>query len=1096
MPNLPSVVVPNGATSRSSSSFNDVKLFGLLITKDDHESFSDWCEQQLPLYDAVVCLDGSVSVETARLAERYDERLIYLHERDFSIPHKTDHGLRRIVHAEILRRFGSGHWVMCCHADELCYHDPRKIAARAQSEGFDQVSWFSPHFYPHPDELPDWSERRNRPFFERFHHYHWSYHGDGLPWLEDRLYRAGDAVDWDDRTHGNVRPHGVMRPAPFHPILRHYKVVLTDPAGYEREERCAHYRHHWEGLEHRTGLPFPVRQLEDLFVRSVPKYARCDRFEGTFAQPWNIGEQFRPNGHAGREVSDVWALYRQVATEAVHGDIDSASLRLAELCRQTNDPKLQALVTNDLAVLAAMKGNLNEAVAGLQSALQLDPQCDAARINLAEVQSPHQADSSLALDSSPASSMTAPIKVAILSFLFNWPSTGGGIVHTVELAHFLAKAGYDVAHFYAQFAPWSIGAVTAPTPMRSNALSFTPNDWHATAIQGRFRQTVDAFQPDYVILTDSWNFKPLLAEAVRGYPYFMRLQALECLCPLNNVRLLPEPGGRFRQCPLHQLAVPSECDRCVGDRGQFSGSLHQAERALSGVGTSEYHEKLRRAFAEAEAVLVVNPLAEAMVSPFAKQVRVVTAGMDPARFPWPAPAEQSLKTPGKIMILFAGIPEEWMKGFHVLRDAAARLWKRRRDFEIVATGEPSQQVDPFIRYVGWQSQEELPRYLRGCDILVMPTIAQEALGRTAVEAMATGRPVVASRIGGLPFTVLDGATGLLSEPGNAEDLARQLEALIQSPERREQMGKAGRLRFEEHYAWPVIIDRHYRPLLRECRRLPTGAPSASGPAIVVQPASALRECTARDEEFRLLRRDDEIQLCSPCRGAVDRDILGKFWVQDIYRLRRITESIGCVVDLGAHVGAFSIQANELWPEARIVACEADPQNADLLRRNVRNRPKISVVEAALVADNVESVVFFAVSDKTAQNSGGGSIHRPEPNSVPISVAARSVARFWEENSIAPCDLLKLDCEGSEPIILQALADAGLLSSVRRIVGEWHAPDGAPETIERVQRDLKAVLVPTHDVEFDLWRTGREGHFSARRRQTDVEEPIATVATAP
>ena len=136
----------------------------------------------------------------------------------------------------------------------------------------------------------------------------------------------------------------------------------------------------------------------------------------------------------------------------------------------------------------------------------------------------------------------------------------------------------------------------------------------------------------------------------------------------------------------------------------------------------------------------------------------------------------------------------------------------------MATSDPPAQLDAFTRLIGWQSQEDLPAHLAACDILVMPTIAQEALGRTAVEAMAAARPVVASRLGGLPFTVRDGETGLLCEPGNPDDLAAKLERLLDDPALRQRLGEAGRQRFEEHYAWPVIIDRHYRPLL-ERRRL-------------------------------------------------------------------------------------------------------------------------------------------------------------------------------------------------------------------------------------------------------------------------------------
>jgi glycosyltransferase involved in cell wall biosynthesis len=503
-----------------------------------------------------------------------------------------------------------------------------------------------------------------------------------------------------------------------------------------------------------------------------------------------------------------------------------------------------------LAALAVLAGEWEQARKGFQEALALDARCEPARANLAfldedvagvgRISNPSGEDGSrqggilrnrtaeedgletrpkaerdrLKIPFTAKTNQEAPIRVAVLSFLFNWPSHGGGIVHTFELIQFLARAGYQVQHVYARFPPWGIGNAEGRLPYPAQVLEFDEAEWNVLDIQRRYRQAVDAFRPDYVLITDSWNMKPLLAEAVRHYPYVLRFQGMECLCPLNNVRLLPDEKRGFRQCQRHQLANPEVCAECVRQRGQMSGSLHQAERELSGAATPEYHDRLLRVLRESEAVLVVNPLQQAMFSPYADCVRVVTSGMDPARFPWPWPEEGVVTERLKpLTVFFAGLVEEAMKGFDVLHAACTLLWQRRQDFELVATGDPAGPVDAFTRFVGWQSQDALPRYIHAADMLVMPTVAQEALGRTAVEAMAVGRPVVASRLGGLPFTVADGATGLLCEPGDPEDLSRKIEMLLDDAALRERLGTAGRRRFEEHYSWDVIIERHYRPLL-------------------------------------------------------------------------------------------------------------------------------------------------------------------------------------------------------------------------------------------------------------------------------------------
>ena len=109
-----------------------------------------------------------------------------------------------------------------------------------------------------------------------------------------------------------------------------------------------------------------------------------------------------------------------------------------------------------------------------------------------------------------------------------------------------------------------------------------------------------------------------------------------------------------------------------------------------------------------------------------------------------------------------------------------------------------------------------PGELRGCVFGSLARGARDFTPRcdSSPTSWPTGKgSVVGSRIGGVPFTVLDGATGLLCEPGNAEDLACKLEKLLDDAALRTRMGSEGRRRFEEEFTWERVIEKHYRPLL-------------------------------------------------------------------------------------------------------------------------------------------------------------------------------------------------------------------------------------------------------------------------------------------
>ncbi|MEX1028260.1 MAG: glycosyltransferase family 4 protein [Candidatus Paceibacterota bacterium] len=409
-----------------------------------------------------------------------------------------------------------------------------------------------------------------------------------------------------------------------------------------------------------------------------------------------------------------------------------------------------------------------------------------------------------------------PIRIAVASLLFNWPSTGGGIIHTAELAKFLSLSDFEVCHFYAKHEPWAIGHVEGRLPYASEPLEFSSDAWNAHEIRGRFREAVTRYAPDCVIVTDSWNSKLLLAEAVNEFPYFLRLAAMECLCPLNNVRLLLNSQGQPQQCRLTQFSDRPACVSCIETQSNSSGSLHRRERRLAGFERDDYGERLSGAFSQARAVLAVNRQVATLVEPYASDVRVIPSGFDEQRFvglPKRAFGDKPFR------LLFAGLTQEFMKGFHVLLEACRHLWRSRQDFELWVTDSHCQHSDPFLRCCGWQDQSQLPHTMAQCDAVVVPTIAQEALGRTAVEAMGAGRAVIASRLGGLPETVCEGLTGLLVDPADGYQLGEAINTLVESPAITARMGSNGRQRFAALFPWDVIIEKHYRPLFEACRVL-------------------------------------------------------------------------------------------------------------------------------------------------------------------------------------------------------------------------------------------------------------------------------------
>jgi len=114
-----------------------------------------------------------------------------------------------------------------------------------------------------------------------------------------------------------------------------------------------------------------------------------------------------------------------------------------------------------------------------------------------------------------------------------------------------------------------------------------------------------------------------------------------------------------------------------------------------------------------------------------------------------------------------------------------------------------------VKLEGMFNHDELMNFYRKSRFVVVPSICFEQFGIVAIEAMSLGLPVIAARVGGLPEVVDHGVTGLLFEPGNAEDLEEKIQLLWENPELCKQMGKQGREKVIRQYTQ----DTYYNKLM-------------------------------------------------------------------------------------------------------------------------------------------------------------------------------------------------------------------------------------------------------------------------------------------
>jgi len=197
------------------------------------------------------------------------------------------------------------------------------------------------------------------------------------------------------------------------------------------------------------------------------------------------------------------------------------------------------------------------------------------------------------------------------------------------------------------------------------------------------------------------------------------------------------------------------------------------------------------------------------------KVQVVYNGIDVSRFRHGSMDRTSIRRklgiPNDAMVVGC-ISNLWFrKGQDVLVRALVRLWPRFPNLYCLLVGRVSPEFRQFLRdiagevgaenhlvFTGVCGHQDIPKHISAMDVSVHPSLV-EAFPRAVLEVMSCGKPIVASRVGGIPEAIEDGRSGLLVTPGSVDELAVALETLLVDVEYSTRLGAEAAGRVEKRF---------------------------------------------------------------------------------------------------------------------------------------------------------------------------------------------------------------------------------------------------------------------------------------------------------
>ena len=183
-------------------------------------------------------------------------------------------------------------------------------------------------------------------------------------------------------------------------------------------------------------------------------------------------------------------------------------------------------------------------------------------------------------------------------------------------------------------------------------------------------------------------------------------------------------------------------------------------------------------------------------------------------------------------------------------------------------------------------------------------------------------------------------------------------------------------------------------------------------------------------------------------NSTDLMALTNVWMIDEYNIQdyNINEN-DTIIDIGSHIGSFSLLASQFCNKGKIFSYEPMPDNFACLQSNLELNKidNIFSFNLAVSSDSSQLDMFF-----NDDQSGHSAFSK---NNKKITIESISLKQIFDDNNIESCKLLKLDCEGSEYQIIDALP-LNYFNRIENLVMEYHFADSKPELAQKLITKIK------------------------------------------